>query len=237
MKNKILVFTATYNEKDSIVHFLLRLYKYNKYNFDLLIIDDNSPDMTYEVIRKFKLKTKKKITLKIRKKKMGLDTAYKYAFNYAKKKNFKYFITLDADLSHDPKKINSFLEELKKYPVVLGSRYISGGRNNLKGYRFFISYLGNKFIKFLFSAQLSEFTTSFRGFDLHKIKIDFNKVQSKGYSFFMEIVYLLIKLNYKIKEIPIIFKVRRHGVSKIDKIELLRTFFNAFRLYINKIYY
>jgi hypothetical protein len=69
------------------------------------------------------------------------------------------------------------------------------------------------------------------------IKIDFNKVQSKGYSFFMEIVYLLIKLNYKIKEIPIIFKVRRHGVSKIDKIELLRTFFNAFRLYINKIYY
>jgi dolichol-phosphate mannosyltransferase len=89
----------------------------------------------------------------------------------------------------------------------------------------------------LFSAQLSEFTTSFRGFDLHKIKIDFNKVQSKGYSFFMEIVYLLIKLNYKIKEIPIIFKVRRHGVSKIDKIELLRTFFNAFRLYINKIYY
>lgn len=237
MQNKILVFTATYNEKDTIVPFLLRLYKYNKYNFDLLIVDDNSPDLTYEVIRKFKLKNKKNLILKLRKNKMGLDTAHKYAFNYAKKKKIKYFITLDSDLSHDPKKISSFVKELKKYPVVIGSRYISGGRNDLRGFRFFLSYLGNKFIKFLFNAQQSEFTTSFRGFDLDKIKIDFNKIKSKGYSFFMEIAYLLIKLNYKIKEIPIIFKVRRHGVSKIDKIEVLRTFFNAFRLFINKMFY
>ncbi len=233
---KILIFTATYNEKNTILYFLKRLYKYNKFSFDLLIVDDNSPDLTYELIKKFKSKTKKKIILKLRNKKLGLNTAHKYAFNYAKKKYYKYLITLDSDLSHDSKKINFFLKNLQNYSVVLGSRYIAGGRNDLKGYRFFLSYIGNKFIKFLFNTHINEFTTSFRGFDLDKTKINFNKVKSKGYSFFMEVTYLLIKLNDKIKEVPIIFKNRRRGFSKIPRIEILRTFFNALRLFFNNIY-
>jgi len=235
LKKKILIFIATYNEKDVILYFLKRLYKYNKFNFKLLIIDDNSPDLTFKVIKNFKSSTNKNIFIKIRKYKMGLDTAHKFAFNYAKKNNFRYLITLDSDLSHDPKIIPLFLSKLQNYPVVFGSRYTRGGRNDLKGYRFFLSYVGNKLIKFLFHANINEFTTSFRGFDLEKIKLNFNKIKSRGYSFFMEIAVLLTKQNYNIKEIPIIFEVRRHGVSKIEKIEVIRTFFNLLRLFKNKI--
>lgn len=235
MKKKILIFTATYNEKDVILYFLKRLYKYNKFNFKLLIIDDNSPDLTFKVIKNFKSSVNKNIFIKIRKYKMGLDTAHKFAFNYAKENNFRYLITLDSDLSHDPKIIPLFLSKLQNYPVVFGSRYARGGRNDLKGYRFFLSYVGNKLIKFLFHANINEFTTSFRGFDLEKIKLNFNRIESRGYSFFMEIAVLLTKKNYNIKEIPIIFEVRRHGVSKIEKIEVIRTFFNLLRLFKNKI--
>jgi len=235
-KKKILIFTATYNEKDSIILFLNKLYKFNKYKFKLLILDDNSPDKTFQRIKYFKKKNKiRNLKLIIREKKLGLDTAHKYAFNYAKKNNFRYLITLDSDLSHDPKIITLFLNKLQKIPVVFGSRYIKGGRNCLKGYRFFLSLVGNKFIKFIFRTSISEFTSSFRGFDLDKINFSFNKIESRGYSFFMEIAVLLTKLNYNIKEVPIIFKVRRHGVSKIEKIEVIRTLFNLLRLFKNKI--
>jgi len=231
-KKKILIFTATYNEKDSIILFLKKLYKFNTYRFKLLIIDDNSPDKTFQIIKDFKKKNKiANLELIVRKKKLGLDTAHKYAFNFAKKKKIRYLITLDSDLSHDPKKIIKIKNLLKKYPFVIGSRYIFGGKNELQGFRFFLSKTGNKIIKFFFKTQINEFTTSFRGFDLEILKkINLNNIKSKGYSFFMEVIYCLLRYKYSIKEIPIIFKVRQHGLSKISKIEIFRTVFNLIRL-------
>jgi len=88
-KKQILIFTATYNEKDSIILFLKKLYKFNRYKFKLLILDDNSPDKTFQIIKDFKKKNNiKNLKLIIRDKKLGLDTAHKYAFNYAKKKKY-----------------------------------------------------------------------------------------------------------------------------------------------------
>jgi len=231
-KKKILIFTATYNEKDSIILFLKKLYKFNTYRFKLLIIDDNSPDKTFQIIKDFKKKNKiANLELIVRKKKLGLDTAHKYAFNFAKKKKINNLITLDSDLSHDPKKIIKIKNLLKKYPFVIGSRYIFGGKNELQGFRFFLSKTGNKIIKFFFKTQINEFTTSFRGFDLEILKkINLNNIKSKGYSFFMEVIYCLLRYKYSIKEIPIIFKVRQHGLSKISKIEIFRTVFNLIRL-------
>jgi len=231
-KKQILIFTATYNEKDSIILFLKKLYKFNRYKFKLLILDDNSPDKTFQIIKDFKKKNNiKNLKLIIRDKKLGLDTANKYAFNYAKKKKIRYLITLDSDLSHDPKKIVKIKNLLKKYSFIIGSRYIYGGKNELQGFRFFLSVTGNKIIKFFFKTKINEFTTAFRGFDLEVLKkIDFNNIKSKGYSFFMEVIYYLLKYKYSIKEIPIIFKVRQHGLSKISKIEIIRTIFNLIRL-------
>ena len=157
MKNKILIFTATYNESENIVDFLDCIKNLNL-QVDILVVDDSSPDKTWEIIQNYS-KDKKNIYLIIRKKKEGLDTAHKIAFEYALKNNYEYLITLDADLSHDPKIIPKFIEELKTNTFVIGSRYMKGGECGMTGWRLFLSYFGNKFIKFIFKINCNEFTT------------------------------------------------------------------------------
>ena len=138
---------------------------------------------------------------------------------------------MDSDLSHDIKMIPNFIDEVTKSYFVIGSRYIKGGKNDLKGWRLFLSIFGNRFIKFIFKIDCNEFTTSFRAFNLSKmINFNLNDVNSKGYSFFMETVYLINSKNYPIKELPIYFRERQKGKSKIPKIELLRTLGNVLKL-------
>ena len=110
MKNKILIFTATYNERENIRDLLNSIDKL-KLELDILIIDDNSPDQTSEIIKQYNLE-KNNIKLIVRNKKEGLDTAHKLAFKYSIENNYEHLITLDADLSHDPKEIPTFIKEL-----------------------------------------------------------------------------------------------------------------------------
>ena len=233
MEKKILIFAATYNEAGNIKNFIEKILELN-INLDLLIIDDNSPDKTWEIVNNYK-KNNKNIVLIKRKGKEGLDTAHKLAFNYAKEHNYNYLVTLDADLSHDPTKIPDFLDELKDQPFVIGSRYIKDGKNEMKLKRYILSSVGNKIIKFVLGIDSDEFTSGYRGFNLKMLNnFDINRISSKGYSFFMETVYLLSAAGYKIKQIPIRFKDREKGISKIPKIEILRTLINLFLLKIKK---
>ena len=226
--NKILIFTATYNEVSNIDILLDRINSYCQ-NVDILVVDDNSSDGTIDVLKKFE-KEYKNINLIIREKKLGLNTAHKIGYNYAIKNNYDYFITLDADLSHDPAVIPDFINILKSNSFVIGSRYAKGGKCELPIARLLLSVLGNKFIKLFSRINCSEFTTSFRGFNLRKIEnFDMNLVKSNGYSFFMETIFLVSKFNL-IVEIPIHFKNRTSGKSKIPKIEIIRTLINLFRL-------
>ena len=232
MNKKILIFTATYNESENIKNFLNSILDL-KIELDILVIDDNSPDNTWKIIEDYSVINKNIILLK-RKNKEGLDTAHKYAFNFAKKNKYDYLITMDADLSHDPKIIPTFINYLEDYPFVIGSRYIANGKNETKFFRFLLSYMGNKFIKFILNINCNEFTTSYRGFNLNKLnKLNLEDVKAKGYGFFRETLFLVKKKNYEIKEFPIIFKDRTKGVSKIPKTEILRTLRNLFLLKIN----
>tara|TARA_A100001035_G_C27775746_1_gene498908 strand:+ start:358 stop:1056 length:699 start_codon:yes stop_codon:yes gene_type:complete len=232
MKNKTLVFTATYNEAENIEKYLNATLAVK--DIDILIIDDNSPDNTFQIIENYQKKFENLIFIK-RQGKLGLDTAHKEGFNYAKEKNYQNLITMDADLSHDPKEIYSFVKKLENNPFVIGSRYISEGKNEMKFSRYLLSFLGNKLIKFIFNIKCNEYTTSFRGFNFKLLKnFDINNVKSKGYSFFMETVYQVNKSGNTIEEIPIIFRDRKKGVSKIPKIETLRTLKNLFFLKINE---
>ena len=227
---KILIFTATYNEAGNISEFINSIFNNNNH-IDLLIIDDNSPDNTANIIKELKKKFSQ-INLIIRQRKLGLDTAHKEAYNYAVKNKFDYLITMDADLSHDPKEIGNFIANLNEFPFVIGSRYMRGGKCEMKGIRLFISYFGNKFIKFALKSKCSEFTTSFRGFNLKKLKkFNLNTINNAGYSFFMSTIFELERKNFNIKEIPITFYERTAGKSKIEKIEILRTLKN---LYLNR---
>ena len=227
--SKTLVFTATYNEVRNIKKLISLIYK-NFPKADILVIDDNSPDLTYKLLKKLKKKYKN-LKIKLRDKKYGLDSAHKFAYDFAKKKKYVKLITMDADLSHNPIEIKKIVRLLDKSEFVIGSRYIKGGKCEMGFLRYLISVIGNKFIKFFLGIKCNEFTTSYRGFNLIKLKnFSLKKIKSKGYSFFMETVYLINKKNFKITEIPIIFKNRIHGKSKIPKIEILRTFFNVIRL-------
>ena len=231
--NKTLIFTATYNESKNIYKLIERIIKL-KQKVDLLIVDDNSPDGTFIIIEKFS-KNYKNIFLKKRKGKLGLNTAHIYAYNYALKNKYQKLITMDADLSHEPKEIPKIIELLEKHEFVIGSRYAKGGKNKMKGFRLLLSIVGNKIIKYTLNLKGTEFTSSYRGFNLKKIKkFNFNKIKSQGYSFFMETVFRLNNLGYKSYEFPINFRQRDFGKSKIPKIEIFRTLYNIFKLYFKK---
>ena len=232
MKSKILIFSATYNEAKNITLLIKAIEELNL-NVDILIIDDNSPDKTWKIVQDYS-KNKKNIYLIIRDKKEGLDTAHKLAFEYSINNNYDFLITIDADLTHDPKKIPEFIYELEKNPFVLGSRFVKGGSLDTKGWRLALSHFGNKFCKIIFNIDCNEYTTAFRGYNLKKLKdFDLRSIKSKGYSFFMETIYLINKKNIYIKQIPISAKQRYGGKSKIERIEMLRTFINVFRLKFN----
>ena len=226
---KILVFTATYNESENISE-LISLIMEQNFKPDLLIIDDNSPDGTYNKVHQMQKKFKNLFLIK-RNGKLGLDTAHKEGYDFAKNNNYDYFITMDADFSHDPSELPNFVKNLNNFPIVLGSRYVIGGNCLMSGRRLIISKYGNKFMKFIFKFDCNEFTTSYRGFNLKKLN-DFhlNLIKTKGYSFFMGTIYEIFKKGFKVKEIPITFKDRSKGYSKIPRIEILRTLKNIFFL-------
>ena len=230
---KILIFTATYNELNNIEELIAGIKKNCKYA-DILIIDDNSPDGTGILLKKIEQEDHN-LKVIIRNGKLGLDTAHKFAYEYALLNNYHYLITMDADLSHNPEEIPTFLENVYDNDFVLGSRYMTGGKNKLNLFRFLLSFFGNKLIKHLLNLKCTEFTSSYRAFNLKKMK-DFHmeKINSKGYSFFMETIYQINKQGFKIIEVPIIFEVRLQGVSKIPKVEVFRTLLNIFRLYFSK---
>jgi dolichol-phosphate mannosyltransferase len=226
---KTLIFTATFNEAKNIEKLIRSIMK-QKFELDILIIDDSSPDGTKNIIISLQ-KIFKNLFLINREKKLGLDTAHKIAYNYAVSNKYDFLITMDADLSHNPDEIIFFLKHLESYPFVIGSRYIKGGKCLMKKKRLLLSKYGNLLIKYLLRIKCSEFTTSYRGFNIKKLKsFNLDLVKTKGYSFFMGTINEIAKAKYEIKEIPIIFKDRAEGYSKIPKLEIFRTLKNLFIL-------
>ena len=231
--SKTLIFSATYNEKDNIKELIYQINRF-KENLDILIIDDNSPDQTGEILVKLKSSYNNLITIH-RDQKLGLDTAHKFAYQYAIDNGYTKLITMDADLSHDPKEIPVLINLLDKHEFVIGSRYMEGGKCEMQGFRLLMSIIGNKVIRLVLRLKCNEFTTSYRGFNIEKLQnFNLNIVKSKGYSFFMETVYRISQKGFKVQEIPINFKNRTKGQSKIPKIEIFRTLKNLFLLKIFK---
>ena len=233
LEKKILVFTATFNEVENIVE-LVNLIKYQPSKPHLLIIDDNSPDGTSEEIKKLQNKFENLFLIR-RNDKLGLDSAHKEAYAFALKNNYDFLITMDADFSHDPNEIGTFIKNLDEFPFVIGSRYVKGGQCLMRGKRLLLSKYGNLIMKFIFQIDCNEFTTSYRGFNLKKLNnFHLNLIKTKGYSFFLGTVYEVFKQKFRIKEIPIIFKDRKKGYSKIPRAEIFRTIKNILLLKLTK---
>ena len=214
---KTLVISPTYNEKKSITKLIDKLFSL-KLDFDLLIIDDNSPDGTADIVKEI-MKKNKNIYLINRKQKLGLGTAYCEGFKFAIKNDYKKIIQMDADLSHNPHDIVKMIKLSNDYDLVIGSRYVDGVNVvNWPMNRLLLSYFANLYARYVTFTPIFDITGGFKCFNQNIIKsLNLDTINSEGYSFQIEINYLAHKKGFKIKEMPIIFTDRTVGESKMNK--------------------
>ncbi len=230
-KNKILIIIPTFNECGNISILMKQIIE-TVSNIDILVIDDDSFDGTAQEVMAFSKVTKTKIDIIVRKGVRGLGTAYTTGFKYGLKHQYDVIITMDADLSHNPDHLPAFLDAIEKYDIVVGSRYIKhGGTINWRIRRILLSWLANKFARFVLGLGGHDLTSGFRAYGRSILEtIDLDKIKSNGYSYLVEMLFLTKKRGAQITEIPIIFVDRTMGKSKISKQEIYRGAFTLLRL-------
>ncbi len=219
---KVSVIVPTYNEAENIENLIYDILKINDI-CHILIIDDNSPDGTGAIVKKL-MKSQDRVFIIERQEKMGYGTAYVEGFLWALSKKYKYIVTMDSDYSHDPCHISEMLEEIKTYDVVIGSRYIPGGGTKNWGiHRKVLSRCANMYAKVVLNVSVNDCTSGFRCYKRHILEqIDFTTIRSDGYSFLEEILHYCKLFNASFSEVPIIFKDREFGKSKINKNEIIK---------------
>lgn len=223
---KVCVVIPTYNERKNIsklVPEINELFDVNNIDGQVLIVDDNSPDRTWELAKKYEKEHFCKLLR--RKSKQGIGTAYKEGFMYALENGYDVIFEMDADYSHDPIYIPQMLSKInEEYDVVVGSRLEDGGKR--VGYPFHrtvISNVANEIIKLFLHIPERDVTTGYRAFRREVLeKIDVNILESKGFEIQLETLFKANIYGFKITHIPIIFKQRISGHSKMSINEVIR---------------
>ena len=216
-KKKSLVIIPTFNEMENIPKLIPEVLSKDE-GIEILVVDDSSPDGTADYVEKL-MQSNDKIHLIKRDYKMGLGTAYITGFKYALERSFDYIFEMDADFSHDPKEIVIFLNEIKNYDLVLGSRYVSGVNVvNWPMHRLILSYSANIYTKIITGLHVKDATGGYKCFRREVLEaINLDEIKSNGYAFQIEMTFKAWKKGFKIKEIPIIFIDRVKGNSKMSK--------------------
>ena len=206
-------------------------------NYDLLIIDDNSPDGTSDMVQELQ-KDYDNLYLEKREKKAGLGTAYIFGFKWALKRNYEAIVQIDADLSHDPADIPRLISNLDNYQLVIGSRYIKGvSVVNWPIRRLIISYGANLYSSIITGMPIKDCTGGFKAWRREVLEsINLNKIRSQGYSFQIEMNFRAWIKKFKIHEEPIIFVDRTIGESKMSKKIMHEAIWMVWRLRIWKIF-
>lgn len=212
---KPLVIIPTYNEALNIKFIINEIFKTCP-DINILIVDDNSPDGTAEIVHQM---LDKRIYILKRTKKQGLASAYIEGFKKGIDLEFNRFIQMDADFSHKPEYLPLMLENLKKYDFVIGSRNIKGGGvQNWSFFRNLISKAGSLYSKIILFCPINDLTGGFNGWRKEVLEgISLNNIISLGYSFQIELKYKAYKKGFKYIEFPIIFPDRKYGESKMSK--------------------
>ena len=212
-----LIVIPTFNEKENINPLLNSIFSLN-ISVDVLILDDNSPDGTKNVVIENKKKYKDRLHLINREKKQGLGKAYIDGFKWALNKDYKKIIQMDADLSHPPEKLIKIVNELDMYDYVIGSRYINGIRVlNWPLNRIVLSIGASWYVKLITGLPVKDPTAGFVGYNRSSLlSLNLNKIMFVGYAFQIEMKFKLWKLGLNFKEIPITFKNRTRGESKMN---------------------
>jgi len=220
-----LIIIPTYNEKDNVVKLVESIFKVNG-DFDVLFVDDNSPDGTVEIIEGL-AKENTNIKLLVRNDEKGYGRACIDGFRYGIEHDYEFFLQMDADLSHDPKMMSSMIKKAKDYDLVIGSRFVDGGEivADWSPFRRFLSWGGSKFARFVLGLPVNDCTSGFRCYSRRAIEVlDLGLISSNGYSFLIETLYKCYKDGCKIIELPIIYTDRQKGQSKLSRIVIFEAF-------------
>eukprot|EP00736_Rhodelphis_marinus_P013910 Rmarinus@m.2797 len=234
---KYSVLLPTYNERENlpfIVWLLVDTFEKHAIEFEIIVIDDNSPDGTQDACKQLQtIYGAERIVLKTRKGKLGLGSAYIFGIQFA---TGDFIIILDADLSHHPKFIPQFIEKQKQgdYDVVSGTRYVTGG--GVHGWdlrRKLTSRVANYLAATMLQPGVSDLTGSFRLYKKAVLDSVIKHVRSKGYTFQMEIVVRAKELGYTVGEVPITFVDRVYGESKLGPTEVIGYLKGLFQLFFS----
>ena len=215
MKNLVIV--PTYNEKENIEALIIAVLKHHDYS--VLVVDDNSPDGTAAIVKDLMSRYKDRLFILEREKKLGLGTAYILGFKFGLQHGYDLIYEMDADFSHNPNDLPRLRKAITQgADVAVGSRYVKGGGLvNWPRNRIFISRAGSAYVQVLTSMPIKDPTA---GFICYKAKIlrsiNLDKIEFKGYAFQIEMKYVFWKMGFQIVEVPIIFKDRELGTSKMS---------------------
>ena len=214
-----LVIIPTYNEKENIEAIIRTVFSQEK-EFDVLVVDDNSPDGTSTIVKNL-LKEFSNLFLEIRKEKTGLGTAYIHGFKWSFKKNYEYVIEMDADFSHNPKDLVRLYNACAKdgADFSIGSRYVNNKINvvNWDFKRLFLSYFASKYVRIITRIPIFDTTAGFVCYRKEVLEnIELDKIKFVGYAFQIEMKFKAWKRKFKHKEVSVIFTDRKIGTSKMS---------------------
>ena len=221
MKTYIMI--PTYNESKNIGRLISEILELNIKDLDIVVVDDNSPDKTWQIVEKI-CKKRKNVHLLLRKKNKGRGFAGVAGFQYCLGMGADYIIEMDADFSHNPKYIPGLLKEIKNYDVVIGSRFVKGAKDVGRGFaRTTITKLANLYIRLILGLSIKDPNSGYRCFRRNVLeRINLGKVKAGNADIVQEIIYKCHKKGFKMKEIPIIFKDRKAGKTTKTPIDFLR---------------
>lgn len=228
---KTLVIVPTYNEKENMRSLLPALMGLDP-RFDVLVVDDQSPDRTQDVVQEWVQKTErneKKVFLLGRSKKEGLGRAYLSGFQWGLERDYEVLIEMDADFSHRPHDLVRMIDSIPQADFVIGSRYVKGGDTLNWGFgRKMISKAGSLYSRLILGYPIKDWTGGFNAWKAHVLRrMELEKIQSNGYSFQIELKYKAMRAGFRGLEVPILFEDRRVGQSKMSFQIVLEAFYRV----------
>ena len=230
-----LIIIPTYNEKENIEKIILKVFSLD-IDFDILIVDDGSPDGTADIVKKIQKSYSKNLHIVERTGKLGLGTAYIYGFEWALKNNYDYIFEMDADFSHDPDDLIRLYKACheEKGDVAIGSRYIKGVNIvNWPMSRLLMSFFASKYVKIITGMPIQDSTAGFKCYRRSVLeKINLEKIQFVGYAFQIEMKFTAWKYGFNVVEVPVIFTDRQEGASKMSGGIFFEAFFGVMQMKI-----
>jgi dolichol-phosphate mannosyltransferase len=216
--SKNLVIIPTYNEIENIDKMVRAVFSLSR-NFELLIVDDGSPDGTADYVKTLQKEFPGQLHIEERKGKLGLGTAYIHGFKWALAYDYDYIFEMDCDFSHNPKDLVRLLEACEKgADVAVGSRYCTGGKiSNWPVGRILMSYFASVYVRIVLWIPVKDTTAGFKCYRKKVLQsIELDSIKFMGYAFQIEMKYRAYKKGFKIVEVPIMFTDRILGVSKMS---------------------